>query len=60
LQLQQRTNFTGTICYGFEIETLRNWETRKRQPDTTARSYLKAISNAPELIEQAYAPTPTI
>jgi putative transcriptional regulator len=46
--------------YGFEIETLRNWETGKRQPDTTARSYLKAISNAPELIEQAYAPTPTI
>jgi putative transcriptional regulator len=62
-ELRDRLNLTReqfAIRYGIEIETLRNWETGKRQPDTTARSYLKAISNAPELIEQAYAPTPTI
>jgi putative transcriptional regulator len=62
-ELRERLSLTReqfAIRYGFEIETLRNWETGKRQPDTTARSYLKAISNAPELIEQAYAPTPAI
>jgi len=60
-ELRERLSLTReqfAIRYGLEIETLRNWETGKRQPDTTARSYLKAISNAPELIEQAYAPTP--
>ncbi len=44
--------------YGLEVETVRNWEAGKREPDTTARSYLRAISNNPEHVEQAYAPTP--
>ena len=44
--------------YGLEIETVRNWETGRREPDTTARSYLRAISNDPVNVEQAYAPTP--
>lgn len=62
-ELRERLNLTReqfAIRYGLEIETLRNWETGKRQPDTTARSYLRAISNAPEHVEQAYAPTPAI
>ena len=46
--------------YGLELETVRNWEAGRRDPDTTARSYLHAISNDPEQVEQAYAPTPTI
>jgi putative transcriptional regulator len=46
--------------YGLEIETVRNWETGKREPDTTARSYLRAIANDPERVEQAYAPTPSL
>lgn len=46
--------------YGLEVETIRNWETGKREPDTTARSYLRVISNDPEHVEQAYAPTPTL
>jgi len=46
--------------YGLEVETVRNWETGKREPDTTARSYLRAISNAPERVEEAYAPTASI
>ena len=36
------------------------WETGKREPDTTARSYLRVIANAPERVEEAYAPTPSI
>ena len=44
--------------FGLEVETLRNWEMGRREPDTTARSYLQAIANDPELVERAYAPTP--
>lgn len=43
------------LRYGLEVETIRNWETGKREPDTTARSYLRAISNDPERVEKAYA-----
>lgn len=46
------------LRYGIEIETLRNWETGKRAPDATARSYLRAISNEPDSVGRAYAPTP--
>jgi putative transcriptional regulator len=48
------------VRYGLEVETVRNWETGKREPDTTARSYLRVIANAPEHVEEAYAPTPSI
>ena len=44
--------------FGLEVETLRNWEMGRREPDTTARSYLRAIANDPEQVERAYAPTP--
>ncbi|MGA8197873.1 MAG: transcriptional regulator [Acetobacteraceae bacterium] len=43
--------------FGLEVETLGNWEIGRREPDTTARSYLHAIANDPERVEQAYAPT---
>jgi putative transcriptional regulator len=59
--LRERLNLTReqfAIRYGLEVETLRNWETGKREPDTTARSYLRAISNAPKDVEQAYAIPP--
>ncbi|MEO8716328.1 MAG: helix-turn-helix domain-containing protein [Acetobacteraceae bacterium] len=46
--------------YGLEVETVRNWEIGRREPDTTARSYLRVISNDPEHVEQAYAPTPVV
>jgi len=60
--LRERLGLTReqfAIRYGMEIETLRNWETVKRPPDTTALSYLQAISNNPEQVEMAYAPTPS-
>lgn len=44
--------------YGLDVETLRNWEVGRREPDQTARSYLRAIANDPERVEEAYAPTP--
>lgn len=59
--LRERLRLTReqfAIRFGLEVETVRNWETGKREPDTTARSYLRAISNDPELVERAYAPTP--
>ena len=43
------------LRYGLEVETIRNWETGKRDPDTTARSYLRAIANDPEQVGRAYA-----
>jgi putative transcriptional regulator len=61
--LRERLRLTReqfAIRYGLEVETLRNWETGKREPDTTARSYLRAISNAPEDVEQAYAASPVV
>lgn len=48
------------VRYGLEIETVRNWETGKREPDTTARSYLRVIANDPERVERAFAPTPPL
>ena len=62
-ELRERLRLTReqfAIRYGLEVETLRNWETGKREPDTTARSYLRAISNAPEPVERAYALTPAV
>ncbi len=47
------------LRYGLEVETLRNWETGKREPDRTARSYLTAIENDPVGVGHAYAALPT-
>lgn len=58
--LRQRLHLTReqfAVRYGLEVETVRNWETGKREPDMTARSYLRVIANDPERVEQAYAPT---
>jgi len=62
-RLRERLRLTReqfAVRYGLEVETVRNWETGKREPDTTARSYLRVIANAPEHVEEAYAPTPSI
>jgi putative transcriptional regulator len=62
-RLRERLHLTReqfATRYGLEVETLRNWEMGRRKPDTTARSYLLAISNDPERVEQAYAPTPVV
>jgi putative transcriptional regulator len=59
--LRERLRLTReqfAMRYGMEVEAIRNWETGKRPPDKTAQSYLRAISNDPQLVEEAYAPTP--
>ena len=59
--LRERLRLTReqfAASYGLEVETMRNWETGKREPDTTARSYLRAIANDPEGVGAAYATTP--
>ena len=59
-KLRERLRLTReqfAASYGLEVETMRNWETGKREPDTTARSYLRAIANDPAGVEAAYATT---
>lgn len=58
-ELRSRLKLTReefALRYGFEVETLRNWESGRREPDKTARSYLRVIEQEPELVEEAYAP----
>jgi putative transcriptional regulator len=60
--LRARLNLTReefAATYGLEVETVRNWEMGRREPDRTARSYLQAIANDPEHVEAAYAATAT-
>jgi len=61
--LRERLNLTReefAATYGLEVETLRNWEMGRREPDRTARSYLQVIANDPEHVEAAYAATTTV
>jgi len=58
--LRQRLGLTReqfAVRFGLEVETVRNWEMGRREPDTTARSYLHAIANDPDRVEMAFAPT---
>ncbi|MEO8713484.1 MAG: hypothetical protein ABI369_00570 [Acetobacteraceae bacterium] len=43
-----------------DVRALRERLRLTREPDTTARSYLRAISNDPEHVEEAYAPTAAV
>jgi putative transcriptional regulator len=59
--LRERLGLTReqfALRFGLEVETVRNWESGRREPDMTARSYLRVIANAPEDVERAYALTP--
>ncbi len=60
-KLRERLRLTReqfAASYGLEVETMRNWETGKREPDTTARSYLCAIANDPAGVQAAYGASP--
>jgi putative transcriptional regulator len=41
--------------FGLSVYALRNWEQGKRQPDPTARAYLKIIEKAPDFVTQILA-----
>jgi putative transcriptional regulator len=43
--------------YGLQVETVRNWEAGRRDPEGAARSYLQAISAEPDVVGEAYART---
>lgn len=36
--------------FGFTLSALRDWEQRRRRPDTAARAYLQVISREPEAV----------
>lgn len=46
------------VMYGIPVATLRDWEQGRRAPDAAAASYLKAITNNPELIARSLHPVP--
>ncbi len=59
--LRERLRLTPeqfALRYGFERDTLQRWEDAPQEIDTAARSYLRAIANDPQRVEEAYAPTP--
>ena len=39
--------------YGFSIDSVRNWEQGRRQPDLAARALLTVIAKEPEAVERA-------
>jgi len=39
--------------FGIPIGTLRDWEQGRAEPDQAARSYLKVIAGAPEVVRKA-------
>ena len=39
--------------YGFSIDSIRNWEQGRRQPDLAARALLTVIAKEPEAVERA-------
>jgi putative transcriptional regulator len=39
------------------LETLRDWEQRRVEPDQVARAYLMAIARAPDAVQKALEPS---
>jgi putative transcriptional regulator len=44
--------------FGIPIGTLRDWEQQRKEPDQTAKTYLKAIARAPDAIYRALREKP--
>jgi putative transcriptional regulator len=43
-------------CYQIPIETLRDWEEGRIEPDPAARAYLRVIATEPDVVRKALAP----
>ena len=41
--------------FGFGLDTVRNWERRRRRPGGAARTFLKVIEREPEAVQRALA-----
>lgn len=46
-----QTRFAAT--FGFSAANVRNWEQKRRRPDTAARAYLMVIQHDPETVKKA-------
>jgi putative transcriptional regulator len=46
--------------YGIPLETLKDWEEGKTQPDLVARAYLTVIASDPEGVRKAFASAPRL
>jgi putative transcriptional regulator len=44
------------LRFGLGLDTVQNWESGRRQPDRTARSYLQVIAREPERVQEALRP----
>ncbi|WP_343893668.1 helix-turn-helix domain-containing protein [Craurococcus roseus] len=44
------------VRFGLGLDTVQNWESGRRQPDRTARSYLTVIAREPRRVEEALRP----
>ncbi len=44
--------------YGIPLGTLRDWEQGAKEPDTTAKSYIRAIMGDAEAVAKAYMRIP--
>ncbi|MEH2257149.1 helix-turn-helix domain-containing protein [Nostoc sp.] len=49
----QLTQEEFAACYRIPLNTLRDWEQGRSEPDQTAQAYLKAIAGNPEAVYQA-------
>ena len=41
------------LRYGLDLDSLQNWEAKRRKPDAAARSYLRVIARLPESASEA-------
>jgi DNA-binding transcriptional regulator YiaG len=46
------------LRFGLGLDTVQNWESGRRRPDRTARSYLAVIAREPRRVEEALRPAP--
>jgi putative transcriptional regulator len=44
--------------YRIPVDTLRDWEDGRTQPDEAARAYLAVIAREPEMVRKALGPRP--
>lgn len=47
------------LRFGLGLDTVQNWESGRRHPDRTARSYLSVIAREPERVAEALRPAPS-
>lgn len=58
-KLRERLGLTQeafAAAYGIPLGTLRDWEQRRKNPDATARAYLRVIARNPEMVAEWLRP----